>query len=211
MDQVVEVQSQPDAVSVISVQSSSVDAEETTLIQDLWRRVRSRMGRRPPQGRDANASGGSSPSGDLQGMLNEVSGQVPEEQPGPPDDAPSSSASTAEKCSVCERSFRHRGPTVTCSGCSKKVHKSYCVRYMKLSENLRAGMCNICCDKVEELILDVQEHSVAQGLTWKQESWVKKLAKSHSRGIGLEYQAFRPFNRLQRFLWTALGRGLVVR
>ena len=43
MDQVVEVQSQPDAASVHSVQSSSVDVEETTLIQDLWRRV-SRMG-----------------------------------------------------------------------------------------------------------------------------------------------------------------------
>ena len=44
-----------------------------------------------------------------------------------------------------------------------------------MSENLRAGMCNICCDKVEELILDVREYTEAQGLNWKQEACVKKL------------------------------------
>ena len=182
MDQV--VQPQPDVVSVVSV-TSSAEAEESGLILDLWRRV-SRMGRRTPQGQVVHAPEGSSPTGNLQGMLNEVSGQVPDE-PGPSEDAPSSSGPDVEKCGVCERSFRYRGPKVTCSGCSKKVHKNYCVKYMKMSENLRAGMCNICCDKVEELILDVREYTEAQGLNWKQEARVKKLVKSHSRGIGLEY------------------------
>ena len=100
---------------------------------------------------------------------------------------------------------------MTCVGCTRRVHKNYCVRYMKLSENLRAGMCNVCCGKVEDYILDVEEYSDAQGLTWNQESWVRRLVKSHSRGLGLAHQTFRPFNRLQQFLWTALGRGLVVR
>ena len=103
------------------------------------------------------------------------------------------------------RSFNHRGPTVTCKGCAKRVHKSYCARYMKMSENLRAGMCFRCCDKVEEIILDVREHVESQGLTWKQEAWLKKLVKSYSRGIGLEHQSFRLFNRLQKFIFGRLS------
>ena len=85
------------------------------------------------------------------------------------------------------------------------------MKYMKMSENLRAGMCNMCCGKVEDLMLEVREFTDTQGLTCNQEDWLRKLVKSHSRGIGLAYQTFRPFNRLQKFLWEALGRGLVVR
>merc|ERR1711973_74075 len=98
-----------------------------------------------------------------------------------------------------------------CSGCGKIVHKSYCVRYTRMSESYRAGMCNICCNKVEGMILEVQNYTEAQGLAWRQESWLKKLVKSHSRGFGLEYQSCRVFNKLQKFLWQALGRGLVIR
>ena len=129
------------------------------------------MGRRT-QEQVVHAPEGSDAIGNLQEMLNEVSGQVPDE-PGPPDDAPSSSGPGVEKCGVCERSFNHRGPTVTCKGCAKRVHKSYCARYMKMSENLRAGMCFRCCDKVEEMILGVREYVESQGLTWKQEAWLK--------------------------------------
>ena len=190
---------------VVSV-ASSREPEEPGIIQDLWRRV-SRYRRRTQEDQVVARE----PSDDLQDVLNEVSGQVPDDEGPPDEEPPSSSVSGVERCGVCERSFRNRGPTVTCAGCTKKVHKNYCVKYMKLSENLRAGMCNMCCGKVEDLLLDVVEYADAQGLTWNQEDWLRKLIKSHSRGIGLAYQTFRPFNRLQRFLWTALGRGLVVR
>ena len=82
---------------------------------------------------------------------------------------------------------------------------------MKISENLKANMCFKCCDKVEELILDIQQYSQIRGVTWNQEAWMRKLAKSYSQGIGLEYHSYRPINRLQRFLWEAFGNGLLFR
>ena len=148
---------------VVSV-ASSAEPEEPGLIQDLWRRV-SRYGRRAQEGQIVARE----ESGDLQGMLNEVSGQVPHE--GPPDEEPpSSSESGVQRCGVCERSFRDRGPTATCPGCTKRVHKHYCVRYTRLSENLQAGMCNVCCVKVEAGIWDVEDYSTAQGVTWNREA-----------------------------------------
>ena len=103
-------------------------------------------------------------------MLNQVSGQVPDDEVPPvAEDAPSSTEDM-EKCTVCERSFRYRGPTVICSGCSKTVHKDYCVKDMEVSENLKANMCFKCCDKVEELILDIQQYSQIRGVTWNQEA-----------------------------------------
>ena len=196
MNQVVEARSRADTVSVVSV-TSSEPGDESGLLTGLWRRVR-----------DAVHSPANS-TGNLQEVLNEVSGQAQDEPV--PSEAPSSSGTDVEKCGVCERSFRHRGPKVTCSGCGKNAHKNYCVRYTKMSENYRAGMCNICCNKVEDMILDVREYTESQGLNWRQETWLKKLVKSHSRGFGLEYQSFRVFNKLQKFIWQALGRGLVIR
>ena len=88
MDQVVDAGPQADSVSVISV-TSSAEAEESGLLSDLWRRVRYMRGRNSAE-QVVHAPEGSSPTGSLQGMLNEVSGQAPDE-PAPSEDAPSSS------------------------------------------------------------------------------------------------------------------------
>ena len=69
----------------------------------------------------------------------------------------------------------------------------------------------MCCQQVEDLITEVREYADTSGFVWNQEDWLRKLIESHSRGIGLSHQTFRPFNRLQRFIWLALGRGLTVR
>ena len=69
----------------------------------------------------------------------------------------------------------------------------------------------MCCQQVENLFTEVREYVDTSGLVWNQENWLRKLIKSHSRGIGLSQQTCRPFNRLQRFIWLALGRGLTVR
>ena len=69
----------------------------------------------------------------------------------------------------------------------------------------------MCCQQVEDLFTEVREYVDTSGLVWNQEDWLRKLIKSHSRGIGLSHQTCRPFNRLQRFIWLALGRGLTVR
>ena len=123
MEQVDETQHHADAEEVVSVVSvaSSVESEEPGIISDLWRRVR-RYGRRA-QEQSVHTPEESEGTNNLQEMLNEVSGQVPDDE-GPPDDEPSSSVSGGEKCGVCERSFRNRGPTVTCAGCTKRVHKN---------------------------------------------------------------------------------------
>ena len=158
MEQVVGTQHHANAEEIISVASSG-EPEESSIISDLWRRVR-RYGQSSRRAQEQIVQAPEEGDDNLQEMLNEVAGQVPDDD-GPPDDEPSSSASGGEKCGVCERSFRNRGPTVTCAGCTKKVHKNYCVKYMKLSENLRAGMCNMCCGKVEDFILEVREYSNA--------------------------------------------------
>ena len=111
MDQVVEARTQADAVSVVSV-TSSEPVEESGFLSGLWRRVR---GLHSP----------ASSTGNLQEVLNEVSDQVQDDDP-VPSEPPSSSGQDVEKCGVCERSFRHRGPKVTCSGCGKNTHKNYC-------------------------------------------------------------------------------------
>ena len=95
---------------VVSV-ASSVEPEEPGIIQDLWRRVR-RYGRRTQEEQIVARE----ESDDLQEMLNEVSGQVPDDGGPPDEEPPSSSASGVERCGVCERSFRNRGPTVTSVG-----------------------------------------------------------------------------------------------
>ena len=208
MEQALVSQQQGYTEEVIEVESS-LDPEESSMIASLLQRVR-HYGQAGRQVQEQIVEAPEESGDDLQEMLNEVADQVPDDDE-PPDDDPSSSTSGGEKCGVCERSFRNRGPTVTCAGCTKKVHKNYCVKYMRMSTNLRAGMCNMCCGKVEDWYTEVREYVNTQGLTWNQEDWLRKLVKSHSRGIGLSYQTFRPFNRLQRFLWTALGRGLIVR
>ena len=167
MEQVVGTQHHANAEEIISVASSG-EPEESSMISESWRRVR-RYGLSTRQAQEQIAEAPEEGDDHLQEMLNEVSGQVPDDDGPPDDEPPSSSAAGGEKCGVCERSFRNRGPTVTCAGCTKRVHKNYCVRYMKLSENLRAGMCNVCCGKVEDYILDVEEYSVAQGVTWNRE------------------------------------------
>ena len=136
--------------------------------------------------------------------MNQVAGQVPDDDESPDEDS-SSSTSGGERCGVCSRSIRNR-PIAKCAGCTKRVHKDYCVNYMRMSTTLRAGMCVMCCDKVQSWFTEIMEYATASGLTWNQEDWLRKLVKSHSRGIGLSHQTFRPFNRLQEFLWIALGR-----
>ena len=160
MDQIVEVPPQQEVITVNSSSSSTSteyhrqqrDAREDSLMRHLWSRLRQHMGRQALE--EAVSQDGSGGDNHLQDILNEVSGQVPE-VPQPVEDAPSSSGDV-EKCTVCRRSFRHRGPTVTCAGCSFRVHKQYCVRYLTMSENLRVGMCNICCYRVQRLILEVR-------------------------------------------------------
>ena len=125
MDQVVDARPQADAVSVVSV-TSSEPVEESGLLSGLWRRVR-HIGGQNPSGTRVHSPAGSSSTGNLQEVINEVSGQAQDEPV--PSEAPSSSGQDVEKCGVCERSFRHRGPKVTCSGCGKNAHKNYCVRY----------------------------------------------------------------------------------
>ena len=121
MDQVVEVRSQADAASVVSVNSSE-PPEESGLLSDLWRRVRYIRWRNTVE-QVVHVPEGSSPTGNLQDVLNEVSGQAPDEPA--PSEAPSSSGRDVEKCGVCERSFNHRGPTVTCSGCAQALREVY--------------------------------------------------------------------------------------
>ena len=82
-------------------------------------------------------------------MLDEVAGQVPDDDE-PSDDEPSSSASGGEKCGVCEIVQKSRTDSDMC-WMHKASAQKYCVKYMRLSANLRAGMCNMCCGKVEDL------------------------------------------------------------
>ena len=183
---------------------SSLDLEESALVPGLMERVREYgQARRRVQEQIVEAP---EESDGLQEVLDEVAGQVPDGDESPDDDY-SSSTPGGEKCGVCERSFRNRGPVVRCVGCTKRVHRDYCVKYMRLSTNLRAGMCSVCCQQVEDLFIEVREYVDISGLVWNQEDWLRKLIKSHSRGKGLSHQTFRPFNRLQRFIWLALGRG----
>ena len=119
-EQVVETQHHADAEEVASVVSvaSSVEPEEPGIISDLWRRVR-RYGRQA-QEQIVHTPEESEGTDNLQEMLNEMSGQAPDDE-GPPDDELSSSVTDGEKCGVCERSFRNRGPTVICAGCTKSA------------------------------------------------------------------------------------------
>ena len=73
------------------------------------------------------------------------------------------------------------------------------------------SMCNACCIQVENLLREVREYVDASDLVWDQDAWLRKLVNSQSQGIGLSQQNCRPFNRLQKFIWVALGRGLTVR
>ena len=115
----VEVRSQADAASVVSVHSS---APSEGVLSDLWRRVRRFRGRSPVEPLEDAAEGGS-PTRNLQDVINTVSGQAQDDPV--PSEAPSSSPPDVERCGVCERSFNHRGPTVKCSGCAKRVHKNF--------------------------------------------------------------------------------------
>ena len=138
---------------VVEVQSS-MDPEESALIPALMERVREfGQARRRVQEQIVVAP----VEGDgLREMLDEVSAQAPGGHVSSDDDC-SSSTSGDEKCGVCERSFRHRGPVSKCVGCTKRVHRNYCVKYMKLSSNYRAGMCNVCCQQVEDWITEVKK------------------------------------------------------
>ena len=196
MDQVVEAQHHSDVISVSSA-TPAEQRDESSVVDALTDRVREYIRTRTSD-EDQSRVSGEEPHY-LQDMLNQVSGQVLDvEVPPAEEDAPSST-DDMEKCSACERSFRFRGPTLVCTGCSRTVHKNYCVRYMEISENLSAGMCIICCDKVDELILDIRRYYELHGMMWNQEAWIRKLTKSFARGIGLEYHSYRSINRLQKF------------
>ena len=167
MEQITEAQERPEAVPVVEVESS-VEGEHPGILVNIWDRM-SRFGRRQVSSeRDRDSSR------DLEDMLNDVAGNVPDDE-SPPDDEPSSSSSTADRCGVCDRSFRNRGVRVLCTGCGKQVHKEHCVKYVQLSEYLQAGMCVICCNKVQDLIEDTREYLVGEGLDWDQENWLRKL------------------------------------
>ena len=83
MEQIVETQEQTEAIPVIEVESS-VEGEHPGILVNIWDRA-SRFGRRrEQQGTDRDESR------DLEEMLDEVAGQVPDDG-SPPDDEPSSS------------------------------------------------------------------------------------------------------------------------
>ena len=126
------------------VVESSIDQEQSALIPGLMRRVR-QFGQGRQQAQEQIVVAPTASDG-LQGMLDEVSGQAPGSHVSSDGDC-SSSKPDDEKCGVCERSFRHRGPILKCAGCAKNVHRNYCVTYMKLSPTYRAGVCNVCKDK----------------------------------------------------------------
>ena len=190
MDQPLVSHQQGDTVELLSsspeVQEveSSLDPGESVLITGLMQRV-SQYGQARRQVQEQIVEAPEESDG-LQEVLDEVAGQVPDDDESPDDDS-SSSTSGGEKCGVCERSFRNRGPVVRCAGCTKRVHRDYCVNYMRMSTNLRAGMCSMCC-----VFTEVREYANASGLTWNQEDWLRKLVRSHSRGIGLSHQILRP-------------------
>ena len=193
------------------VVESSTEQDESTLIPGLERRVRQfGQSRRQVQAQQQIVEAPEVSDGGLQEMFDEVAGQAPGSRISSGGDC-SSSKPDDEKCGVCERSFRHRGPILKCAGCAKDVHRNFCVTYMKLSPTYRAGVCNLCKDQVENWIEEVKEYTHTSGFVWNQDDWLKRLVKSHSRGMELSRQAVRPFNRLQKFIWLALGRGLRVR
>ena len=73
------------AEEVVSV-GSSVDPEEPSMISDLWHRVR-RYGQASRQVQEQIVEAPEESDDDLQEMLDEVAGQVPDDDE-PPDDEP---------------------------------------------------------------------------------------------------------------------------
>ena len=83
----------------------------------------------------------------LQVAIDQVAAQQPED-----------SSEEGERCGVCARSFTGH-VRARCPGCSKRIHKDGCVTYMALTTKLQAGMCNVCCNRVNEWMDEVREYT----------------------------------------------------
>ena len=149
------ISSSPEAQEV----ESSLDPGKSVLMTGLMQRVR-QFGQANRQVQEQIVEAPEE-GDDLQEVLNQVAGQVPDDDESPDDDS-SSSTSSGEKCGVCSRSLRNR-PIAKCAGCTKRVHKDYCVNYMRMSTNLRAGMCSMCCEKVENWFTEIRVYATTSG------------------------------------------------
>ena len=120
---------------------SSLTVEEIEMLPGLMQRAHEcRRAREEAQEQIVEAP---QVSNGLQDVLDEVADQVPDDEESSDEDAPSST-SRIEECGVCERSFRHREPVVTCVGCTKSVHNQYCVKNVRLGTAFQTCMCHTC-------------------------------------------------------------------
>ena len=193
-DSVEQVVERPQVAEVIETGGSN----EPALIRNLLQRVEALTGanrRIPPSSTTSPVRGN-----ELQVVLDQVATQ---HDRGPPEQ-------DGERCGVCAGSFGER-PRARCAGCSKRIHKIGCVTYMTVTTKLQAGMCNLCCNRVNRWMDEVREYSSNTGQLWREDDWLKRLVKSHSEGLALSHHAYRPFNELQNFLWKTLGQGLLIR
>ena len=134
-DSVEQVEEGPQAAEV----TETAGSDEPSLIRELMQRVGSFSGanRRVP----TSSSTSSAQGPDLQVVIDQVAAQHEEASP-----------EDGEKCGVCAGSFRQR-QRARCSGCSKRIHRDGCVTYMTLTTKLQAGMCNLCCNRVNSLMV----------------------------------------------------------
>ena len=162
---------------------SSMNAEGSASAPGLMERVREFLRTR----QQAQQRGVIAP----QGSVDPVNVPVPDDGDVPEEGAPSLT-SDREKCGVCERSFRYRGPVVTCAGCTKRVHNQYCVKDVRLGTAFQMSMCHTCCIQVEDLVEEVEEYVDASNLVWDQDAWFIEVIDSQPHRIGLSQQICRP-------------------